>query len=89
MIDLRFNISQPFEIKFKNFWCKSWSTPFKHKFIELEVCTTDALIGFNFSLTTRRDHAGLDIELSLFGVCVHFDFYDNRHWDYARKEYEH
>lgn len=81
MIDISFNISHPFEVEFKNFWCKSCSTPFKHKYVELELHTIETLIGFNFLWTTRRDHAGIDIQLSLFGICLHFNFYDNRHWN--------
>lgn len=81
MISFNFDFS-PLRVEFRNFWCRSWATPFKHKFIELELHTTEALIGFNFLWTRRRDHAGVDIQLSLFGLCVHFDFYDNRHWNY-------
>ena len=87
MIDFSLNISHPFETEFKNFWCKAWATPIKNKFIELEVHTTQSLIGFNFLWTTRRDHAGIDIQLSLFGICVHFNFYDNRHWNYEEGRY--
>lgn len=81
MIEFGFDFS-PLNVEFKNFWCRAWSTPFKNKFIELELHTTQSLIGFNFLWTTRRDHAGLDIRLSLVGLCVHFNFYDNRHWDH-------
>jgi len=87
MISLNFDIVHPFNIKFKNFWSKSWTTPFKNKFIELEVCTNDSLIGFNFRWTTKCDHAGLDIQLSLLGLCLHFNFYDHRHWNYQENRY--
>ena len=80
MIGFSFDIS-PLTVDFKNFWCRAWATPFKHKFVELEFHTTESVIGFNFLWTRRRDHAGLDIQLSVFGVCVHFNFYDNRHWN--------
>jgi hypothetical protein len=33
-----------------------------------------------FNWTVRQSHAGLDIELGLFGYNIHFNFYDNRHW---------
>ena len=82
MIDFSFNIDHPYEVEFKNFWCKYWGTPFKNKFVELEVHNTQTLIGCNFLWTTRRDHAGVDIQLSLLGFCVHFNFYDNRHWNH-------
>lgn len=80
MIELSFNFS-PLTREFKNFWNKSYDTPFKHKFVELDVHTTESLIGFNFLWTRFRDHAGVDIQLSLFGVCAHFNFYDIRHWN--------
>lgn len=81
MIEFSFDFS-PLTREFKNYWSRSWSTPFRHKFIELEVHTTESLIGFNFLWTARCDHAGLDIQISAFGLCVHFNFYDNRHWNY-------
>jgi hypothetical protein len=34
-----------------------------------------------FNWTVRQSHAGLDLELGLFGYNVHFQFYDNRHWN--------
>lgn len=82
MIRFGLEISHPFEIKFKNFWHFACGTPFKTKFIEIEVFTTDALMGLDFHWTVNSDHAGLDIKLSLFAICVHFNFYDNRHWNY-------
>jgi len=61
-------------------WC--WETPFKHKFVEVEVLKLDNLLRFEFQVTTQQDHAGFNIELGLFGYEVHFTFYDNRHWNY-------
>jgi hypothetical protein len=34
-----------------------------------------------FNWTIRQSHAGLDLEVGLFGYNVHFNFYDNRHWN--------
>ena len=64
-------------------WCRAYDTPFKNKFIELEVYKDSSLLAFNFNLTTRQSHAGLDIEAGILGYCVHFNFYDNRHWNYT------
>lgn len=86
MIEFSIDFS-PLTCKFKNFWSRAWPTPFEHKFVELEVHTTESLIGFNFLWTTRRDHAGLNLQLSLFGLCVHLNLYDNRHWDYEAGRY--
>ena len=86
MISFGFEFS-PLTREFKRLWNKFLDTPFKHKFIELELHTTETLIGFSFLWTIQRDHAGLDIQLSLFGLCARFNFYDNRHWNYEDKRY--
>jgi hypothetical protein len=38
--------------------------------------------------TIRQSHAGLDLELGLFGYNIHFKFYDSRHWDFEKVRYE-
>lgn len=38
-------------------------------------------MSFVFDWTVRQSHAGLDIEIGLFGYVVHFNFYDHRHWN--------
>ena len=81
MISLNFNIRNPWSDKFKNLWSRSYATPFKNKFIELEVTEDFTLVSFMFNWTVRQSHAGLDLELGLLGYNVHFQFYDNRHWD--------
>lgn len=84
MLKLSLNIGLPWTPEFKNFWCRAWKTPFTNKFIELEFHTIENLVGFNFLWTRKRDHAGIDIQFSLLGVCMHFNFYDCRHWDYEK-----
>jgi len=86
MIEFSFAFS-PLTQEFKNLWSWYCATPFKHKFVELELHTTESLVGFNFLWTTRSDHAGLDLQLSLFGICLHFNFYDNRHWNHEAGRY--
>ena len=81
MISLNFNIRNPWSNTFKNLWCQSYSTPFKNKFIELEVTRDSTLVSFMFNWTIRQSHAGLDLEVGLFGYNVHFQLYDNRHWN--------
>jgi hypothetical protein len=39
------------------------------------------LFRFEIEITTRQDHAGLNIELGLLGYHIGFTFYDNRHWN--------
>lgn len=87
MIVINFAIQRLTSFKFENFWCRTWSTPFNNKYVELEYFTSENLIGVNFNWTIRGDHAGVDIELSLLGHAVHFNFYDNRHWDYEKNTF--
>jgi hypothetical protein len=83
MINLQFNIRNPWSQRFENLWCKSYATPFNHKFVELEFYKVSSLVAFTFNWTVRQSHAGLDLELDLFGYGVHFNWYDNRHWNPA------
>jgi hypothetical protein len=88
MISLSFNIRNPWSNTFKNIWCRAYSTPFKHKFIELEVTKDFTIVSFQFNWTVRQSHAGLDLEAGVFGYCLHFQFYDSRHWDQKKDSYE-
>jgi hypothetical protein len=88
MILFNFNIRNPRSTTFKNLWCRAYNTPFKHKYIELEFTRDSTLISFMFDWTIRQDHAGLDLELGLFGYNIHFKFYDSRHWDFKKFCYE-
>ena len=85
MFSLNFNIRNPWSNTFNNLWSRAYTTPFKNKFIELEVTRDFTLVSFMFNWTVRQSHAGLDLELGLFGYCVHFSFYDIRHWDSKTK----
>jgi hypothetical protein len=81
MISLNFNLRNPRSHEFKNFCSRVYDTPFKHKFVELEFYKDSTIISFMVNWTVRQSHAGLDIEFGLFGYNVHFNFYDNRHWN--------
>jgi len=88
MISFNFTLRNPWSNGFDNLWCRSYKTPFTNKFIELEFIRDCTLVSFGFSWTVRQAHAGLDLEAGLFGYCVHFNFYDSRHWNFEKKEWE-
>jgi hypothetical protein len=88
MFSLNFNIRNPWSNSFKNLWNRSYTTPFKNKFVELELYRYSYLMSFNINLSIRQSHAGLDLELGLLGYCAHFTFYDNRHWDHKTQNWE-
>lgn len=88
MISLNCNLRNPWSNRFENLWNRTYNTPFKNKFIELEVTRDFTLVSFMFNWTVRQSHAGLDLELGVFGFNVHFNFYDNRHWNFEKGYYE-
>jgi len=85
MITLNFNIRNPWGNDFKNVKCWSGKLPIKHKYWEFEILKTTDILTVHFDLTHRQNHAGLNIELTVFGYGIHFMIYDNRHWDWAKK----
>lgn len=82
MINLKFSLENPWWNRFDNI--KSWTgkTPFKHKFWEAQVMRSDDIVAFDLRITTRTDHAGVDLWVGLLGYSVNLQFYDSRHWDY-------
>jgi len=87
MISINVNLRNPWSDQFKNLWCRAFGTPFKNKTIELELTKDFTLVTFMFNWTIRQSHAGLDLELGVFGYCIRVNFYDNRHWNYAEGRY--
>lgn len=85
MIYLNVNVRNPWwGDRFKSFSTWHGSTPFKHKYWELQYLKSDNLLRFEFGFTIREDHAGLNLELGLFGYEIHFNIYDHRHWNYEQ-----
>ena len=82
MFSIGVNLRNPWSQKFKNLWSRSWYV-LEHKYVELELYQDSSMVSFNFSWTIRQSHAGLDIDFGLLGYCFHFNFYDNRHWNYT------
>jgi len=82
MINLSFNIRNPWSDRWKCIYNHAGETPIKNKFWEIQIDKTSDIIGFEFRFTTRQDHAGVYLSLALFGYDVIFNIYDNRHWNY-------
>jgi hypothetical protein len=87
MINFNFSITNPWSKRFSNLWCRSYGTPFEHKYVELEVYKDTSIVSIAVHLTARRDHSGLSIELGLVGYSFNFNFYDCRHWDYQTNKW--
>lgn len=83
MIYLNLNLRNPWgKDNFKSI--KTWhgSTFVPNKYWEVQVIRCYNFLRFEFAVTMREDHAGVNLELGLFGYEIHFTVYDNRHWDY-------
>ena len=82
MIYFNINIRRPrWWNRFENIKCWAGDTPFKNKFWEVQIIKNDNLFRVEFEFTVRQDHAGVRLELGLFGYEAHFTVYDNRHWN--------
>jgi hypothetical protein len=80
MIYISIGLSNPWSNPFDNLWNKSGNLT-KNKSWEAELLRGRQLIGFTVGYTVRQDHAGLNLEVGLFGYSISFMIYDNRHWD--------
>ena len=87
MINFSFSLINPWGKRWSNVWCRVYNTPFKNKFLELEVHKDTTIVSFMFHLSTRQSHGGLSMDLGLLGYSVNFNFYDNRHWNYDEGRY--
>jgi hypothetical protein len=85
MINVNFEIGYPWwNDKFKSFFSRAWQTLIKHKYFEIELLQDNLnLFHFQFNWTTKQDHAGIKLELGLFGYELWCHLYDSRHWDYT------
>ena len=88
MIYFNANIRNPkWSERFENIKVWAGDTFWKNKFWEVQIIKNDNLLRFEFEFTTQQDHAGINLELGLFGYEIHFTFYDNRHWNYEENRW--
>jgi len=80
MISFSFNLRNPFSDRWDNIYNRS-AVIGKHKAVEFEVYRDTTIIGLSFRWTIRQDHAGMNLELGLFGYTVSAQYYDTRHWN--------
>ena len=80
MITLNFNLRNPFSDRWECVANPTFKIG-KSKAIELQFDKTSDIIGFYFRFTTRQNHAGVFISVSLLGYDAMFHFYDTRHWN--------
>lgn len=86
MIHYSFRIQNPFSKRFEHAVTKHGILT-QNKAWEFNIYRTSTVCAVSVELTTRRDHAGLRLEVGLLGYDVEFQIYDVRHWDYEQKDY--
>lgn len=87
MLHLALKLENPSWDRFDSLYSKSGNTPWKNKFWEVQAMKSDDIIAFDLRVTTKCDHAGVDLWLGLFGYSVNLQFYDSRHWNYDEGRY--
>lgn len=86
MIYLGFSLTNPWfkdtGDKFHTLYCKEECLK-GHKYYCFQVSKYAAtILEFKLDISWRgKDHAGFDIEFTLFGYTVNLHIYDNRHWN--------
>lgn len=88
MISFLISISNPWsKDRFKNLGC-IWGKISKNKTWELEHSFCDGtFLDINLKYTTKQDHAGFELDLSVLTYGIRFRIYDVRHWDYSQNKW--
>lgn len=87
LINLDFQLSLPID-RWEHFYEKTWKTPFKNKYFNVGLYKTNSIFGMSVYWSVKQDHAGSALEFNLFGFAVAFVFYDCRHWDDEKNQWE-
>jgi len=86
MINLNFNISNPWSDRWTILWNKSKLLT-QHKAIEFNGYRTSDIITLDFQFKPTGDHAGVRVMIGLISFEVELHFYDVRHWDYETNSF--
>jgi hypothetical protein len=79
MINISINLTNPLSRRFK---CYSKTIKVsKHKTLELELSKNNCIISVFFRWAIRESHAGILLDVGLFGYSVGVELCDDRHWN--------
>jgi hypothetical protein len=87
MVNFNFKIDNPFTDRFANLFSRHGMLS-KYKAWEFELLKVNCIVNLSLEFTTQQDHAGLRIELGLFGYELGLVFFDTRHWDHKNNCWE-
>ena len=79
MINFSFGLRNPLSDRWDNIYNRS--AVLGKKAVEIEVYRDTTIVSFAFRWTIRQDHAGMSVDLGLFGYTVSAQYYDTRHWN--------
>jgi hypothetical protein len=86
MINFNIGLSNPFSHRWDTIYYKDHLFS-KHKSGEIQVIKDNTIISFGFRWATRCDHAGISIDIGLFGYTAMFHYNDTRHWNHEAGRY--
>ena len=87
MINLNFTLSNPWSRTFRIVSGKSGSFILS-KAWEVNIYRTANILNIVCTVNSRRDHAGIRLEVGLLGYEIELHLYDVRHWDYQKDTWE-
>jgi hypothetical protein len=87
MINLQFNIYNPWSSRWDILWNKT-KVIGQYKAVEFNGYRTNYVVNVDFNFKPAGDHGGARITLGLFGFDIELHFYDTRHWDYTTNTWE-
>jgi hypothetical protein len=61
---------------------------FKNKYWDIIIEKDPCLLVLSLRANIRQDHAGVFLEVGLFGRSIYFEFNDVRHWDDKNDKWE-
>ena len=81
MLFFNVNLTNPWSSKFKSL--KVWHGQCgRYRAWEVQIMKTNTVLEVEVGYTVKQDHAGLTVELGLFGYNIQAQYYDCRHWDH-------
>jgi hypothetical protein len=86
MINLSINLTNPFSRRFRCY-TKTIRVS-KHKTLELELSENSCIISIFFRWAIRESHAGILLDIGLFGYSVGVELSDDRHWAHNKGTWE-
>jgi hypothetical protein len=81
MINFSFGLRNPFSNRWDNIYNRGTTFSKYHKAVEFEVYRDTTIVSLSFRWNIRQDHAGMSLDLGLFGYTVSAQYYDTRHWN--------